>query len=314
MQGRGAIRRWLNLALLVASAGLLLGIFALTTLRPQKEAPPSLQIKAHLPTQAGMVHLPSGTFQMGSDFSASADERPAHEVDIDAFWIDALEVTNRQFARFAASTGYVTTAERRGKARVFLTAEQKWREIAGADWRHPEGPDSSIAGRDSSPVVQVSWHDASAYARWADKRLPTEAEWEYAARGGLFDCEYAWGREEMPSNKYFANYWQGWFPRHDRGADGYRYLAPVASFPANSYGLYDMSGNVWEWCADWYDKQVYQKLGEANPSGPAEGIEKVRRGGSWLCAENYIEAVKVYVRDSALPDDCTNHTGFRCAR
>lgn len=278
---------------------------------PPRTIPPPPPI--HLETVAGMVHIPAGRFWMGSYASGQVDQRPLHEVELDAFWLDAYEVTNRQFAEFVAATGYVTTAERAGKSHVFDPRENVWKVVLGADWRHPLGSNSSLAGRDHHPVVQVSWHDALAYARWAGKRLPTEAEWEYAARGGLFDVDYPWGRTEKVDDKYQANAWQGWFPDEDLAVDGFRDIAPVGSFPANRFGLFDMAGNVWEWCADWYADDAYQRHVLRNPTGPESGQQRVRRGGSWLCAPNWSDGLRVSTRNSGAPQAAANHVGFRCA-
>jgi formylglycine-generating enzyme required for sulfatase activity len=227
--------------------------------------------------------------------------------------MDHHEVTNQQFSEFVDQTGYITTAQQVGKAQVFDADKRRWSTVAGADWQHPEGPNSSLIGRQMQPAVQVSWHDARAYAAWAKKRLPTEAEWERAARGGLYDTDFPWGREETPGGRYQANYWQGWFPDTDRGVDGFVQLAPVGSFPPNRLGLHDMAGNVWEWCADWYGDTAYQASPTAQPRGPADGTERVLRGGSWLCAENYSPGIRVSTRHHAPPTQCSNHIGFRCA-
>jgi formylglycine-generating enzyme len=261
-----------------------------------------------------MVLVPDGRFLMGNELSRSAAEHPQHEVRVDSFWLDAHEVTVAEFAEFVAATGYISTAQRKGRAWVFEPARKKWALTSGADWQHPLGPHSSNVGRERLPVVQVSWQDASAYAAWAGKRLPTEAEWEYAARGGLYDADFPWGREEKPDEDYQANYWQGWFPDQDLGRDGFRSLAPVRSYPANRFGLYDMAGNVWEWCADWYSADYYQLTPPVNPTGPKQGSRRVQRGGSWLCAENASAGLRVWTRSSAAPDACHNHVGFRCAR
>ncbi len=297
--------------------GLLVSLVLLTLLvvlwrLPRHQAPPAANIVAHQPSQVTMIRLPGGTFQMGSQNPRHPDRQPVHEVRVGAFWVDVREVTNRKFARFVAETGYQTTAEQAGKSRVFERRSGSWKVVAGADWHHPTGPESSIAGREEFPVVQVSWYDAVSYCRWAGKRLPTEAEWEYAARGGLHDARYPWGRVETPDGRLQANYWQGWFPDQDTGADGFRNVAPVGSFTANRFGLYDLAGNVWEWCADWYDEDAYGLAAKVNPQGPETGRNKVRRGGSWLCAENYSDGIQVSARDDASPSTSTNHTGFRC--
>lgn len=292
-----------------------------------------------------MAWIPSGQFWMGSD-DGPYDERPMHQVEISGFWMDKHEVTNAQFARFVAETGYVTVAERQPDARDYPGAKPEllvpgsavfmppgedvdlngppiwWQYVKGANWRHPEGPDSDIAGKDSYPVVQICWEDAVAYAKWAGKRLPTEAEFEFAARGGLDRQRYCWGNELKPSGKFMANVWQGTFPTRNTGEDGFTGAAPVGSFPANGFGLFDMSGNVWEWCADWYDANYYSASPRKNPKGPDKGTletesgqpQRVRRGGSFLCAENYCRRYLPSARDKNPPDSSANHTGFRCAK
>ncbi len=263
----------------------------------------------------GMVYLPGGTFRMGNDLSSYPDQRPAHDVTLRPFWMDVHTVTNRRFARFVEATGYVTTAERQGWSRVFDRPSGQWVRLEEADWRHPVGPAGPLAGdEDDKPVVHVSWHDAAAYASWAGKRLPTEAQWEYAARAGLRDADYPWGRSELVEQRYQANYWQGWFPREDLAADGYSGVAPVGSFPPNRFGLYDMSGNVWQWCADWYGEEAYRLGPAVDPSGPGEGTFRVLRGGSWLSAENNGGAYRVWVRSKRPPDVCYQDVGFRCVR
>jgi len=261
-----------------------------------------------------MVHLAGGTFRMGNDYSAYANERPAHEVVVESFWMDEHEVTNRQYEEFVAQTSYITTAEGRGWAFVFDRRSRQWVKRAGADWRHPGGPDTRLDGRADCPVVQVSWYDAQAYAKWAGKRLPTEAEWEYAARAGLRDAEFPWGRDERIDGKYQANYWQGWFPDEDLAADGFDTLAPVKSFGPNRFGLYDVSGNVWEWCSDWYSDDYYADSPARNPAGPTEGDARVQRGGSWLSAENYFPGYRVTARSKRPPEVCYQDVGFRCVR
>ncbi len=264
--------------------------------------------------QDGMVLLAGGHFSMGSPRPSPDDQRPVHRVRIDPFWIDRTPVTNRQFLRFVESTGFVTMAEQRGSALVFDTSIGGWRDMTGAFWQRPEGPESSLVGRDDYPVVQVSWYDAAAYARWAGKQLPTEAQYEFAARGGLSDCPYPWGRQRSSEASPRANYWQGWFPKQDTGRDGYRGRSDVKRFPPNRFALYDMAGNVWCWCADWYGSEYYGSKPVANPTGPTEGRQRVRRGGSWLSAPNYGGGLRVAHRDFAQPSESTNHTGFRCVR
>ncbi len=259
----------------------------------------------------GMVPVPGGTFRMGSDLSADPDQRPAHDVYVGAFRIDEHEVTNRQFAEFVDQTGYITTAEQRGWSHVFDRRDARWIRQPGADWRHPRGPDSALHGRDEYPVVHISWYDAQAYARWAGKRLPTEAEWEYAARSALRDAKYPWGRDELIDGRYQANYRQhGQQP----AADGFEAAAPVRSFPASPFGLYDMSGNVWEWCGDWYDEDCYREGPGRNPTGPAQGRQRVLRGGSWLSPENYRFGHHVSTREKRAPEETYEHIGFRCVR
>src|SRR5215218_4975900 len=202
----------------------------------------------------GMVLVKGGTFRMGAD-DEMPDESPSHEVRVESFWMDAREVTVGEFAKFVEATGYKTDAERFGWSGVFDRESGDWVRVDGADWRHPEGPASEAAPNE--PVCQVSWRDASEYARWAGKRLPTEAEWEYAARGGLAGSRYAWGDELRPKGRPVANWWQGEFPARDTGEDGFQGRAPVGSFAPNGYGLYDVAGNVWEWCGDWYDERYY---------------------------------------------------------
>ena len=303
-----------RLALLVA---LLMFIFGVGVFRRsvfRRGTGPIAQIAAPPPVPSGAVRLPGGRFQMGSDYADQLDQRPARAVELHPFWIDPHPVTNRQFTAFVEATGYVTTAERAGRALVFDPAGRRWQLTPGAQWRHPSGPESSLAGRDDHPVVQVSWYDAVAYARSLGGRLPTEAEWEYAARGGLFDADYPWGRERVPAGVYLANDWQGWFPDEDRGLDGFVGIAPVGSFPPNRFGLYDTAGNVWEWCADWYAENAYERGDAVDPTGPTSGTERVRRGGSWLSAANTRDDIRVGTRSSAPPATATNHTGFRSAR
>ena len=299
--------------LLVLTIGLLLAI-AIVVRRRSIDPLPSVAIaSSRMTRQQGMVYIPTGTFVMGSE-SGQTDVRPAHEVRIDAFWIDEHELTNRQFAEFVAETRYITTAEQIGEGHVFDVDQRKWVAIAGAEWRHPAGPASTITGRGADPVVQVSWLDAAAFAQWAGKRLPTEAEWEYAARGGLADAVYPWGTIEKPGGQLQANYWQGRFPFQNTAEDGYAFRAPVARYPANGYELYDMAGNVWEWCADWYCTDTYGLATRRNPQGPELGAERVRRGGSWSSAYHTDDGIAVFVRGHASPRLSDDQTGIRCAR
>ena len=256
-----------------------------------------------------MVLIPAGTFRMGT-IDGVAYETPVHAVDLAAFFIDRTEVTVRDFARFVETTGYETEAETIGWSGVFDPDQHRWGSVSGANWRHPEGPTRPRAA-DDEPVTQVSWNDATAYARWIGKRLPTEAEWEYAARGGIDQAPYVWGHVLRPGGRPAANFWQGPFPDHDTGEDGFRGRAPVGRFAPNGYGLLDMTGNVWEWCADWYADGYYAQSPRTSPRGPASGTERVQRGGSWLCSENYCARYRPGARNHATPDTGLNHTGFR---
>lgn len=307
---------------------------------------------------AGMIKIPSGEFMMGaSDDEGRPDEYPQHTVKINSFWMDAAEVTNAQFKKFVNATGYITTAEKKpdweemkkqlpagtpkpdesllvASSLVFSPphhpvslndASQWWAWKQGADWKHPKGPDSDIAGKDNYPVVQVSWDDAMAYCKWAGKRLPTEAEWEWAARGGLSNDKYPWGNEAVESGKPKANTWQGSFPDNNTQWDKFYGAAPVKSFSSNSYGLYDMAGNVWEWCSDWYRPDYYENLKNKtsiNPTGPSDSYDpmeptipkKVVRGGSFLCNAIYCKGYRVTSRMKTSPDTGLEHTGFRCVK
>jgi formylglycine-generating enzyme required for sulfatase activity len=307
-----------------------------------------------------MVWIPGGEFSMGSDTANDSlcqmpgmtrDSTPIHRVAVDPFWMDATEVTNDQFAAFVKATGYVTVAERRPTSREFPDAAPDalvagsavftplaepvplhdalawWRYVAGADWRHPAGPSDTIGGRGKYPVVHIAYADALAYATWAGKRLPTEAEWEFAARGGAAGNLYAWGNALTTNGKFHANIHQGRFPMTDTGQDGFAGLAPVAQFPANAYGLYDVGGNVWEWTSDWYHPDYYAKLATAggvarNPTGPEASFDpaepdqnkRVQRGGSFLCTEQYCTRYLVGTRSKGEIGTGTNHLGFRCAK
>ncbi|MFO7261060.1 MAG: formylglycine-generating enzyme family protein [bacterium] len=298
----------------------------------------------------GMVWIPGGTFLMGSD-RHYPEERPAHRVSVDGFWMDAHAVTNDEFARFVAATGYVTLAERTPDPADYPGAKpellvpgsavfrkpahrvdlrdpyQWWAYVPGANWRHPFGPDSSIEGLGDHPVVHVAYEDALAYARWAGKDLPTEAEWEFAARGGLDGATYAWGDEFLPGGRFMANTWQGEFPIQNLALDGFEWTAPVGSFPPNGYGLYDMIGNVWEWTRDEYREYgaaVRPCCASTKPRGGERGASddprtpgsriprKVIKGGSYLCAPNYCRRYRPAARLAQPVDTSTCHLGFRC--
>jgi formylglycine-generating enzyme required for sulfatase activity len=258
-----------------------------------------------------MVPIPGGTFRMGTA-DGFPFEGPVHEVTVKPFWMDRHEVTVAQFARFVAATGYKTEAEKWGWAGVFDAKKGEWTKCDGADWRHPDGPGTTA--KPEEPVTQVSYADAVAYAAWAGKRLPTEAEWEFAARGGLEGELYPWGDELRPGGKCVANWWQGQFPEKNTVEDGYRTLAPVGTFPPNGYGLFDMSGNVWEWTADWFGAEYYAISPRVDPRGPDSGAERVIRGGSWMCSENYCTGYRVASRSHTGPDSGLNNLGFRCVR
>jgi formylglycine-generating enzyme required for sulfatase activity len=297
-----------------------------------------------------LAFIPGGEFLMGSN-EHYPEEAPAHRVKVGAFWMDEHTVTNKEFRRFVDATGYVTLAEKPANADdypgakpemlapssvLFRKASQPvdlrnpynwWTYVAGADWRHPRGPGSSLQGLWDHPVVHVAYADAEAYAHWAGKELPTEAEWEFAARGGLEGAEFCWGDELAPGGKLHANFWQGEFPWQNLLEDGFEWTAPVASFPPNGYGLYDMAGNVWEWTTDWY--QEHGKIDSpcctiANPRGGEREASvdprtpdvkiprKVTKGGSYLCAPNYCRRYRPAARMAQGIDTSTCHLGFRC--
>ncbi len=311
----------------------------------------------------GMVWIPGGEFSMGAanpvgldnnevGMQATHDSRPIHRVYVNGFWMDATEVTNAQFQEFVAATGYVTVSERTPSAEEFPNAPpenlvagsvvfappdhpvplhnhyQWWAFIKGADWRHPLGPDSNIKNKDNYPVVHIAYEDAEAFAKWAGKRLPTEAEWEFAARGGLSGKRYPWGDEFLPNNRSMANSHQGHFPDQDSGADSFIGIAPVAQFPANTYGLFDVAGNVWEWTSDWYRADYYARLkvqsktavrnpqGPSSPYDPSEPgvLKRVQRGGSFLCTEQYCSRYMVGTRGKGEIATGTNHLGMRLVK
>lgn len=277
-----------------------------------------------------MVLIPDGHFMMGTmdkDGFPADGEGPVRKIKIDSFLMDRHTVTNREFREFVEKTGYVTEAEEFRWSFVFhlflspsLKAKSRpvpntpwWFGVMGADWKHPQGPASSLDGLENHPVVHISWNDAAAYASWAGKRLPTEAEWEYAARGGLNQKKYPWGDELTPGGEHQCNIWQGVFPQQNTQEDGFAGTAPADSFTPNGYGLYNMSGNVWEWCSDWFSKSIHDRGGRTNPTGPKAGETKVMRGGSYLCHESYCNRYRVAARTSNTVDSSSGHLGFRCA-
>lgn len=309
----------------------------------------------------GMMWVPGGTYTRGTNDSGSGSfpaERPAHPVSVHGFWMDKTEVTNEDFAKFVSATGYLTTAETTptleeimkqvapgtppppvealvpgalvftppGHAVELNDEGQWWTWVPGANWRQPDGPGSHIKGKDKHPVVMVSWFDAQAYAKWAGKRLPTEAEWERAARGGLENNTFIWGNEFEPEGRIMANTWQGTFPHDNTLEDTFAGSSPVASFAPNGYGLYDMGGNVWEWCSDWYQLDLYRTIDTAkpqdNPQGPAKSSnpnhpyqqERAIRGGSFLCHASYCSSYRPSARLGNTPDTGMSHLGFRCVK
>lgn len=307
-------------------------------------ADPARAITASLADTTGMVWIPGGSFLMGAD--EFPDSRPVHPVSVTGFWMDEHEVTNAEFARFVAATGYKTIAEQTpnpadfpdvpaeqlvpGSAVFAPTARQVsldnplqwWAYVKGADWQHPNGPESTIEGHENEPAIHVSFTDATAYAKWAGKRLPTEAEWEFAARGGKENQTYYWGNELKPGGKWIANIYQGHFPDKNTAEDGFAGVAPVKSFAPNPYGLYDMDGNVWEWCQDFYRPDYYTKLVKNNPQGPADSydpdepgaVKRVQRGGSFLCSDDYCIRYKAGSRGKGEVSSGSNNLGFRCVR
>ena len=281
----------------------------------------------------GMVLLDGGTFLMGADDEVGFPddgEGPVREVTLSPFYIDKHAVSNARFRRFVEATGYRTEAERFGWSFVFSKYVPKilvkrgrarrvpgldwWLGVDGANWNHPEGPGSDVRNRMEHPVVHISWTDATAYSEWARVRLPTEAEWEYAARGGLVQKRYAWGDDLTPNGKHMCNIWQGKFPDYDSADDGFAGTSPVAAFPANGYGLHGVAGNVWEWCADWFSPRHRWRSAGPNPVGPATGSARVMRGGSHLCHSSYCNRYRVAARTSNTPESSTTNLGFRCAR
>ncbi|NRB73555.1 MAG: formylglycine-generating enzyme family protein [Verrucomicrobiales bacterium] len=292
---------------------------------------PDLGLSPEAGSKEGMVELEGGPFFMGAEDSEiwHADgEGPIREVTLEPFWIDRTTVTNDAFGEFVEATGYQTEAERFGWSFVFHNQIPKghrkhvqlvsvegtswWARLEKADWRKPGGPGTNIKKLGDHPVVHVSWNDAAAYAAWAGKRLPTEAEWEYASRGGLETKIYPWGDELMPEGKHRCNIWQGNFPHEDAAEDGYAGTAPAKSFRANGYGLYHSVGNVWEWTADWWSPNFHLKGPREKPQGPESGSSRVIKGGSYLCHDSYCNRYRNSARTQNTPDSSTGHTGFRC--
>ncbi len=350
-----AVWRWVSLAVLgIAAFGVSYLVFAGTSFFGSSAPATNRPTPA---ARSGMVWIPGGEFTMGTDLDLGwAEEKPAHRVRVDGFWMDETDVTNAQFRRFVEETGYVTTAERPPNvdeilaqlppgtkkppqenlvpgALVFTPTKgavdlrdfsQWWKWTPGANWRHPEGPGSDLAGRDDHPVVQVSWDDAVAYAKWVGKRLPTEAEWEFAARGGLDNQPYVWGSDAPSDTNIRANIWQGEFPHQNTARDGFVRTSPVRAFAPNGYGLYDMSGNVWQWCSDWYQVKLYrERAGHGlvvNPQGPDKSFDprqpysplRVQKGGSFLCNDSYCTRYRPSARHGCPPDTGMSHIGFRC--
>lgn len=258
----------------------------------------------------GMIHVTGGVFRMGTD-QGFAYEGPIHEVELSPYWLDEHEVTVAEFARFVAATGWVTDAERLGWSGVFDFTVGEWRRVDGVNWRTPRDP--AIDASPDEPVTQVSFADASRYAAWCGKRLPTEAEYEFASRASRDGALYAWGDELVPSGRHLANLWQGTFPDRDLGLDGFVGVAPVKSFPANAWGFFDLVGNVWEWCADAYEPAYYVSSPRRDPRGPAPTGERSIRGGSFLCSENFCRGYRLAARNHTPDDSGLDHLGFRCA-
>jgi formylglycine-generating enzyme len=317
---------------------------SVTAVQINKTSPPG-------PAPVGMVWVPGGTFWMGcDDCDDMPDTLPVHLVTVDGFWMDATPVTNAQFQKFVEATSYKTVAERAPDPKDFPDVPKEklvagsavftppftevpldnflnwWKYVPDANWKHPEGPQSNLKGREDHPAIQIAWDDAVAYAKWAGKRLPTEAEFEFAARGGLDRNRYAWGNELKPDGKWAANLWQGRFPWKNGKEDGYERTSPVRAFPANGFGLYDMGGNVWQWCADWYRPDYFEGLAKQgvvkNPQGPAESFDpqepgipkRVQKSGSFLCSDQYCSRYLVGSRGKGATDSGGSNTGFRCVR
>jgi formylglycine-generating enzyme len=302
------------------------------------------------PAPEGMVWIPGGTFWMGCNTCGMTDAAPAHLVTVDGFWMDKTPITNAQFEKFVKATGYKTIAELKPEPKDFPGAKAEdlvpgcavftppsqdvpldnplawWRYVRGANWKNPEGPGSSIKGREDHPVVHIAWDDAHAYAKWAGKRLPAEAEFEFAARGGLDRKLYSWGDELKPGGKWMANIYQGSFPSKNTVEDGYGGTSPVTAFPPNNFGLYDVAGNVWQWCSDWYRPDYFEKLAAQgvvkNPKGPESGFDpqepgvpkRVQKSGSFLCSDQYCERYLVGSRGKGAVDSGASNVGFRTVK
>ncbi len=321
---------------------------------PNDPTPPKINASTPPGTAPeGMVWIPGGDFWMGTEEPWGVrndliDTIPVHKVYVDGFWMDKTEITNEQFAKFVAATKYVTVAEQVPDAKEFpdvdpsklkpfslvfkkpksadpddidLSNHAQWWDVCyGASWKHPEGPGSTVEKKGNFPVVHVCWEDAVAYCQWAGKRLPTEAEWEFASRGGLDRKRFLWGDEKEVDGKCLANYWQGKFPMENTAKDGFEGVAPVGQYPPNGYGLYDMSGNVWEWCSDYYQPRYYLESPYKNPRGPSSGFDpnepgtpkRVQRGGSFMCADNYCVRYVGGTRGKGEPRSAFLHVGFRC--
>lgn len=278
-----------------------------------------------------MVSLPGGRFLMGTEASTFADdgEGPIREITLSSFWLDRYPVTNALFARFVEATGYKTEAEVFGWSFVFWSHIPKkrfqelvedtaaaapwWCKVSGACWRAPEGPGSDLDVRADHPVIHVSWNDAMAFFAWSKQRLPTEAEWEYAARGGLVQKLYPWGDKLRPNGEHRCNIWQGEFPKVDTADDGFAGTCPVDAFAPNGFGLFSITGNAWEWCADWFDTTFHQTGPSQDPAGPCKGTTRVMKGGSFLCHNSYCNRYRVAARSSNTPDSSSSNVGFRCA-
>ncbi|WP_138420535.1 formylglycine-generating enzyme family protein [Aquibacillus sediminis] len=297
---------------------------------PQEQKFEEIVLSEKVETTNEQIYIPGGSFFMGTkdkEGYPEDGEGPVRKVTVDPFYMDAHTVTNAEFQDFVKATDYITESERFGWSFVFyqfVSNQTKrkvkqvvrqtpwWLVVHGASWKHPEGPDSSIANKMEHPVVHVSWNDARAYCEWAGKRLPTEAEWELAARGGLEHKKFPWGDELTPNGEHHCNVWQGEFPKTNTKEDGYKGTAPAESFPPNQYGLYNVVGNVWEWCSDWFAKRVRDRGGRINPKGPKSGRFRVMRGGSYLCHHSYCNRYRVAARSKNTPDSASGNIGFRC--